>query len=257
MSDVKAVASAIEFAQFKPDFDPKKLAVVATIFAFAFNVGYFSAIDISLFSLFSVSEHVVFAIRTLPVAIGLVIIFGIILSLPSIEEVDVRWTRALQNARLIVIFGWALFLLAIGFVTWLEFAHFGLGFSFIAVGSGALWHHFIGRYKASLAPTLIYWVSTAVFVAFFIGWGAGYTIRFSDKYSVIKVNDKLGDVVIVGTLLVSSGQHALIYELDPSKISDNTCLKALNLPGTIDNQHGNIMRVVPWDTILDIRLCQS
>jgi hypothetical protein len=259
MLDVKASAltSAIELSQFKPDFDPKKLAVVATIFAFAFNVGYFSAVDISLFSLFSVSEHVVFAIRALPVAVGLVIIFGIILSLPSIEEVDIRWTRTLHIWRSIVIWCWVLFLLVTGFVMWLWFKHFGLGFSLIAVSGGALWHHFVGRFKASPAPTMIYWISTAVFVAFFIGYGAGWTIKLSDLYSVIRVNDKLNGVFIVGTLLVSSSQHALIYELDSSTINVHTCLAAMNLQGAIGGQHGNIIRVVPWDTILDIRLCQS
>jgi hypothetical protein len=258
MSNLKApaVGSTIQLGKFILDFDPKKLAVVATIFAFAFNVGYFSAIDISLFSLFSVSEHVVFAIRALPVAIGLVVIFGIILSLPSIEDVDGRWTNTLHAARLGIIWGWVLFLVAAGLITWLHFSHFGLGFSFIAVGSGALWHHFIDRYKSSPIPTLIYWVSTAVFVAFFIGYGAGWTITSSDRYSVIKVQ---GDVFIVGTLLLSSNQHALIYELDgkASKTMTNSCLNISNVKEAIDNQSNNIIRVVPWDTILDIRLCQS
>jgi hypothetical protein len=122
---------------------------VAAIFAFAFNVGYFSAIDISLFSLFSVSEHVVFAIRALPVAIGLVVVFGIILSLPSIDEVGGRWTSVLHIARLSVIWGWSLFLLVVGMIAWLRFSHFGLGFSFVAVGIGALWHQFVGRYRVS------------------------------------------------------------------------------------------------------------
>lgn len=259
MSDVKTStipSATIPSADLKPDFDPKKLAVVATVFAFAFNVGYFSAIDISLFSLFSVSEHVVFAIRALPVAIGLVVLFGIILSLPSIEDVDDHWTRTLQVGKLIVIWGWALFLIVFGMFTWLRLSHFGLGFSFIAVGSGTLWHHFIGHYKLSPIPTLIYWTSTTVFVAFFIGYAAGWTITSSDRYSVIKVNDTKvsDDVVIVGTLLLSSSQHALIYELDST--TTNACLTAMNVKGKTDGQKGNIIRVVPWDTILDIRLCQ-
>jgi hypothetical protein len=42
--------------------------VIATSFAFAFNVGYFTA-DIGWFSIFSLQEHVVFALRAIPVAV--------------------------------------------------------------------------------------------------------------------------------------------------------------------------------------------
>jgi hypothetical protein len=95
-----------------------------------------------------------------------------------------------------------------------------------------------------------------VFVAFFIGYGAGRTITSSDRYSVIKVQN---DVVIVGALLLSSSQHALIYELDgkTSNATTTACLSLINVKEAIDNQKSNIVRVVPWDTILDIRLCQS
>jgi hypothetical protein len=43
---------------------------VATGFAFSYVVGYFLAFDISSFSFFSLSEHVVFALWALPIAIG-------------------------------------------------------------------------------------------------------------------------------------------------------------------------------------------
>ena len=59
---------------------------IATSFAFAFNVGYFWSIDIGWFSLFSLSEHVVFALRALPVAIGASIVFMIGLNFAQLES---------------------------------------------------------------------------------------------------------------------------------------------------------------------------
>jgi hypothetical protein len=233
------------------DFDFKTLAAAATVFAFAFNVGYFSAIDISLFTLFNVSEHVVFAIRALPVAVGLLVLFGIILSLPALEEVDGSLKTIIRIGYMLLILCWAISLLVVGAVTWWRYSHFGLGFSFMAVGFGTLWYHFVGRYIDSQAPVLLYWVSTAIFVAFFIGHYAGWTIVNSDRYSVIKV----GNSPIVGTLILSSSQNALLYEVDPSVVKNSMCLGNLGVTNAPERQMVGIIRVVPWKDIADIRLC--
>jgi hypothetical protein len=60
--------------------------MVAPAFAFAFVVGYFFAFDISWFPLFSLSEHIVFAIRALPIAIGASVAFLITLTLPQFQN---------------------------------------------------------------------------------------------------------------------------------------------------------------------------
>ena len=49
--------------------------VVASGFAVAYNVGYFLAYDISWLPFFSLPEHVVFALRALPIAIGASVAF--------------------------------------------------------------------------------------------------------------------------------------------------------------------------------------
>ena len=62
------------------EYQKLALAIVpmaTTTFAIAFNVGYFSALDISWFTLFSVSDHVVFSVRALPVAVGASVLLGI------------------------------------------------------------------------------------------------------------------------------------------------------------------------------------
>lgn len=52
---------------------------VASGFAFAFVVGYFFAFDIAWFSFFGLSEHIAFALRALPVAIGASVAFVMVL----------------------------------------------------------------------------------------------------------------------------------------------------------------------------------
>jgi hypothetical protein len=61
--------------------------VIAPTFAFAFNIGCFIAIDINWFTLFNLTEHMVFAIKALPIAIGASICFEIALSFHRIERV--------------------------------------------------------------------------------------------------------------------------------------------------------------------------
>jgi hypothetical protein len=57
------------------DYFPKDLLValpvLGTALAVSFDVGYFYGIDINLFTLFSVSEHVTFALQALPAALFL------------------------------------------------------------------------------------------------------------------------------------------------------------------------------------------
>ena len=49
--------------------------IVASGFAVAYNVGYFLAYDISWLPFFSLPEHIVFALRALPIAIGASVAF--------------------------------------------------------------------------------------------------------------------------------------------------------------------------------------
>lgn len=105
--------------------------LVAPAFAFAFVVGYFFAFDISWFPLFSLSEHIVFAIRALPIAVGASVAFLITLTLPRFQNrliyraVTILWVLFLVMAAIVVLYG----------------AHLGLALSFILVAVGACLHH--------------------------------------------------------------------------------------------------------------------
>ena len=65
MSDTKqfAISSLKEFAVLVPVF--------GTAIAITYDVGFFWGLDINFFTLFSLTEHIVFAIEALPLALGL------------------------------------------------------------------------------------------------------------------------------------------------------------------------------------------
>jgi hypothetical protein len=53
--------------------------LIAATIAVSFDVGCFYAIDISFFTLFSLSEHIVFALEALPIALIILLLITIIL----------------------------------------------------------------------------------------------------------------------------------------------------------------------------------
>jgi hypothetical protein len=62
---------------------------LALILAFMFNIGYFAPIDIRLFTLFSLSEHLLFSIEAIPIAF-LVFILGPILTPSETNPFDIK-----------------------------------------------------------------------------------------------------------------------------------------------------------------------
>ncbi|AWO94305.2 MULTISPECIES: hypothetical protein [Bradyrhizobium] len=66
-----------QHAPAKPQLEFKEVAVliplIGTAIAISYDVGYFYGLDIKLFTLFSITEHVVFALEATPVAFVLAI----------------------------------------------------------------------------------------------------------------------------------------------------------------------------------------
>jgi hypothetical protein len=101
--------------------------IVASGFAVAYNVGFFLAYDISWLPFFSLSEHVVFALRALPVAIAASVVFMI-----GVIEGSVFWYRALWIGVLVI-----------AMLKALVDAHFGLSLVFLYLACRAIRHHVI------------------------------------------------------------------------------------------------------------------
>lgn len=61
---------------------PKELILaiplIGTALAISFDVGYFFGLDINLFTLFSISEHIVFALEASPFAVGMAVLIALL-----------------------------------------------------------------------------------------------------------------------------------------------------------------------------------
>jgi hypothetical protein len=183
---------------FLSKLDAKALAAAVVTFAVAFNVGYFYYVDISLFTLFSLSEHIVFAIRALPVAIAILISFIIVLMCIKLSHHVMPKTSRLI-ASIIFTFIWVIVLVMAAVQTGFE-SHYGLTFSFLVLAVCTIMYvifHLSGAYEryglqSATAPATdaatgvppspatvsdhsvlihgTFWASTAIFSAFVIGF---------------------------------------------------------------------------------------
>lgn len=75
----------METAKDEPQLlSPKELVVliplIGTAIAMSYDVGYFWGIDINLFTLFSVTEHIVFALQAAPFALGVAFVLVVLVS---------------------------------------------------------------------------------------------------------------------------------------------------------------------------------
>ena len=147
-------------------WSPQNLIVVvplvATSFAFAFVVGYFSAFDIGWFPFFSLQEHTVFAIRALPVAVGASVLFLIALIRPIYK----RW-----HLPLTII--WIMVLIAAAILTVVE-SHLAFAMTFLLVAYGAFVHHCEPAPRKNVEQIeikdILYWAITLMAMSLIVGW---------------------------------------------------------------------------------------
>lgn len=192
--------------------------IVASGFAFAFVVGYFLAFDIAWFPFFSLSEHVVFALRALPIAIGASVGLVIALRFSKIEE---HWTW-LQGKEYLFLHMWIYALILAAVFAGLSI-HFGLAFSFLLIAFGAFVHNRVHvSHKSSLA-NMLYWTTTLLVLCLMTGVGSGSVLRINWTLDlpfahsmVVKIDNEqrphVGQVIFVGS------KGVLFYEYGVDKV---------------------------------------
>jgi hypothetical protein len=99
------------------------IPLLASAFAFSYVVGYFLAFDLAWFSFFSLSEHVVFALRALPVAAAALVALLIAARNPLLLS------RAMRI--------WFVFLIVVAAPVALLSNHPGIFMSFVVIAIGA------------------------------------------------------------------------------------------------------------------------
>ena len=145
---------------------------MASIFAFTYVVGYFYAFDIAWFPFFSFAEHLVFALRALPIAIGASVVFLIALSLSTDKDRwkwfygKGRWLRKpLSIVWMLVISSMALGLLLTN--------HFGPFVSLAAILAVTITFHIINTPLPLITIEFRLGIDVAV-GCFLIGFASGY-----------------------------------------------------------------------------------
>jgi hypothetical protein len=131
--------------------------IVASGFAVTYNVGYLLAFDLSWFSFFSLSDHVVFALRAIPVAIGLSVALLIGFMDPPGGGISYRFA--------------ILLIVALGFVTALLgflSGHIGLFLVYLLVMGRAFIHRNSSIQTSSV--NVVYWGVVMMLMSLIIGY---------------------------------------------------------------------------------------
>jgi hypothetical protein len=131
-------------------------------FAFAYVIGYFLAFDLAWLPFFSLSEHIVFAIRALPFAVAALVALLFAKEFPQ-----------LMNRAILVWLG----ILWLGAATALVSRYFGLSVSFAIIAVAT--HVYLTKYKDKPDDiTMPYLAAQLVFVSLIIGYLSGTFLKF-------------------------------------------------------------------------------
>jgi hypothetical protein len=231
-------AAIAEFKVAAPYLQP----LIIPAFAFAFNIGYFSAIDIGWFTFFDLSEHIVFALKALPIAIGASIGFEIGLRFHLIE----RHFHLHKHFGRYVYYTW-LVTLCFAVVASSLHGRLGLCLSFVAVLAGAVIHHKLRAPRRSLIDVL-YWASTLLFATILVGYFSAYAIPYQ-RYSRLSMRQQYD---LVGNIVFSGNKYLLIYE--PGQTDQAACLNFLR-DQKFSSDHEDHIRIVLWSDVGGVTLC--
>ena len=183
--------------------------MVAGAFAFAYVVGYFLAFDISWFAFFTLSEHVVFALRALPVAIGISCAFLIVFELTRMSQSEGWLKEYLGYAWIVVLVG-----TAIGIFL---YNHAGLAITllFIAVST---FLYYSGRIVRTPFISFLFSATNMMLVSVIVGVLSGATWRVpflqpDSRAMAVKLKNATGKP-IRGHVIFAGSQSVLFYEFN-------------------------------------------
>jgi hypothetical protein len=206
--------------------------LIAVIIATSFDVGCFYAIDISLFTLFSLSEHILFALEALPLAIAILLMIAVFLPAmlsrfkpgqPSSPPPLSWWQKLLF---IIIVCGpFVIFLGYIIYDIWRTNPLILLALAFLLlpiVGSFIIDPKFKGLYVSVAALLICLTLSFSFGVAF----GVGILTNLQPVTTVKLANEQ---ATINGRIVRSGERGVLVYE-----------------------REANLMRFIPWEKISSI-----
>jgi hypothetical protein len=144
---------------------------VAPIFALAYVVGYFYAFDIAWFAFFSIAEHLVFALRALPIAIGASALLIGVVNLPEPR----RWLAVSSSVA------WIGLLIVAGLQV-IILGHLGAAIGFWIVGIGAVIRLSTPSHADPVA-NMLYWGVTLTVGCLIIGYSSGMFMKHAKDFT--------------------------------------------------------------------------
>jgi hypothetical protein len=199
-----------------------KLAVkgsaLASLFAFAYVVGYFYAYDITWFSFFTLTEHLVFALRSIPVALVASVVLIILVNYTiKCNRPGYVWKRGMKRLFRLLSYLWIgiLLIAAVGVI--LVKYCIGIGLSFGAVAFGVWYFSLLAEPRRSLIH-YIYWGTNVFVVCILLGFLSGYSWRLyrlpwgPSEYVTWKTDKHVSSQVPFGHIIFSGSSGVLIYD---------------------------------------------
>jgi hypothetical protein len=195
--------------------------VIGSAIAITYDVGYFTALDINLFTVFSISEHIAFALEVLPLAIlaTVILVVGPIAWESGRRSGAVEARQEIATGKKQQFYKKKFFWFQVLFFFWLV----GLGYFYRSASSIALLVIYtVTTILAELFPMQLYLrpiilVGLSAFagltLAFTIGMDVANAYRDSNNY---RYTVKTGDAELKAKV-VRSGERGLLFHDEASK----------------------------------------
>jgi hypothetical protein len=186
--------------------------ILASALALTYDVGYFWGIDVNLFTLFSISDHILFSIEALPLALAFssFVIADAFLTLRGYdlaEHLVARIKSKLERPFLVFLIVFLILIL----ITWLFYSSIFL--MMLAAMAAGGWKGYWERYRPSQIVTAL----GAMIVALFFAFASGFDI--SQAY----IRDAVASYVVqtgsdkMSVVLIRSGDKGVLFYDPKSK----------------------------------------
>jgi hypothetical protein len=214
------------------------IPLLLTGFAFTYVVGYFLAFDLAWLPFFSLSEHIVFAIRAIPVAVAALVILLVAMEHPSLVAKAMRiWVYVLWTSALIA----------------LIFRYFGLTVTFVIIAVASYEynqkHSRNGSENATVLP-MPFLAAQILVLSLLIGFLSGTITKFDSVLNPflsshlshlsramhVHIKPQEGGGKYIGHVVFVGSDRVFLYQYNRSGITTNN--KAMIIPwNKIDEIH--------------------
>lgn len=213
--------------------------IVASSFAITYNLGYLLAFDLSWFSFFSLTDHVVFALRAIPVAVGLSVAFLIGFIDPPGGGITYRFA--------------VLSIVALGFVTALLgflSGHIGLFLVYLFVMGRAFIHRNLSHRTSPF--NILYWGVVITLMSLIVGYLSAVGGRYISEL------DRHHDYFVLASSMgidVSPSKSSLPSQEQKQQLHYVGEVIFVGSRGVLFHPYGKSARFFQWVNIQNIYQC--